>query len=285
MAVLGAGIMGRGIIKHLRQSGFGLRLYNRTASKLHGLGGAGEVICGSPAEAAEGADAVISIVADDVASRQVWLSDTGALWSMTPGSVAVEISTLSTGYAQEWECSVRKRGVSPVAAPVTGSRSGAEDGNLVIFAGGELDAIERALPLFSAIGQQVIRLGQIRDAVGFKLVYNMLCGTILVAAAEALTLAEFLTLDLGQVTDILAAHGWASGVAISKGKKMAAAEFDDVECAVKTITKDLRYALDTLPADPTVLPVSAHAQFQLSRACTKDMADMDMAVIKSVYRL
>jgi len=128
-------------------------------------------------------------------------------------------------------------------------------------------------------------LGQIRDAVGFKLVYNMLCGTILVAAAEALTLAEFLTLDLGQVTDILAAHGWASGVAISKGKKMAAAEFDDVECAVKTITKDLRYALDTLPADPTVLPVSAHAQFQLSRACTKDMADMDMAVIKSVYRL
>lgn len=284
VAVLGAGIMGRGIIRNLRKAGFALRLHNRTPARLDGLPGVGDTVCATPAEAASKADAVLSVVADDTASREVWLGASGALDTMAPGTAAVEMSTLSTHWVEQWRSAVAGRGVEPVVAPVTGSRPGAENGTLIVFAGGQDAALERLGPLFSAIGREVIRLGTTSDAAAFKLVYNMLCGTILVAAAEALSLAESLELDTTHVTEILAAYGWGSGVAGSKGGRMVEEHFDDVECAVATLAKDLMYALGARPDGAPPLPVSSRAQRQLSRACDQGLADKDMAAVKAVYR-
>ncbi|WP_052230186.1 NAD(P)-dependent oxidoreductase [Streptomyces sp. CT34] len=284
VAVLGAGIMGRGIIANLQQAGYALRLYNRTRARLDGLATPRDTVCATPAEAAEGADAVLSVVADAAASREVWLGRHGALTTMVDGSVGVEISTLSAEWARQWHEAVTARGAGAAVAPVTGSRPGAEAGTLIVFAGGADIVLDRLEPVFSAIGQKVIRMGGIPEAVGFKLVYNMLCGTILVAAAEALSLAESLGLAPAHVTAILSAHGWGAGVATSKGRNMTEAHFTDVECAVGTLSKDLAYALRARPGGAPPLLVSQRAQQQLNRACDEGMADWDMAAVKAVYR-
>src|SRR5688500_13449690 len=130
LAVLGLGIMGTGIAANLLKAGHGLAVYNRTAARAQPLADLGARVAATPAEAAEGAEVVLSVVGDDEASRAVWLGEQGALGGMVSGAIVVECSTLSVAWIRELQQQAAARDLRLVDAPLGGSKPAAEAGTL-----------------------------------------------------------------------------------------------------------------------------------------------------------
>ena len=120
VALLGLGIMGGGMAQNLLKAGFPLSVYNRTRAKAEPLAAQGARIAATPREAAAGAEVVIAMVGDDVASRAVWLGDDGALAGAAPGALLVECSTLSLAWVRELAGLAAERGLAFLDAPVPG---------------------------------------------------------------------------------------------------------------------------------------------------------------------
>src|SRR5512138_531474 len=120
VAILGLGIMGAGMARRLLTAGFPVAVYNRNREKCLPFAADGAFVAASPREAASQARIILSMVADDVASRSVWLGDSGALSGAAAGSILIESSTLSVAWIQELAAEVAKRGCRFLDAPVTG---------------------------------------------------------------------------------------------------------------------------------------------------------------------
>ena len=156
VAILGLGIMGSGMAKRLLSAKFPLTVYNRDREKCAPLASAGAVVAASPREAASRAEIILSMVADDSASRAVWLGETGALSGASPSSVLIESSTLSVGWVKELETAAAQRGCEFLDAPVTGTKPHAASGELVFLVGGSADALDTARPVFAVLGREVV---------------------------------------------------------------------------------------------------------------------------------
>src|SRR5262245_42516666 len=122
IAFFGLGTMGIGMANRLQKAGFDLTVWNRSADKAKSLKEAGAKVGATAREAAKGADVLISMVADDVASRGVWLGENGALASVSPGAVLVEASTLTIAWVNELNAAAKAKGCSLLDAPVTGTK-------------------------------------------------------------------------------------------------------------------------------------------------------------------
>src|SRR5882724_9831071 len=122
VAILGLGIMGGGMARRLLSEGFPVTVYNRNPDRAVPFATAGAFVAGSPREAASRADVVVSMVADDVASRSIWLGENGALAGANRGSVLIESSTLTVGWIKELSAAAAHRGFEFLDAPVTGTK-------------------------------------------------------------------------------------------------------------------------------------------------------------------
>jgi 3-hydroxyisobutyrate dehydrogenase len=190
VAVLGTGTIGEPVARNLARAGFDVRVWNRTREKAEPLAEDGATVCESAADAARGADVVLTVLADAATTaetvEQVELAD-GAVWAQL-ATVGLEGAERLAGLAQE-------KGVAFVDAPVLGTRRPAEDGKLVVLASGPDDALDRCEPLFDAIAAQTRRLGPAPNGSRLKLVTNLWLLAVTNAAAEAIALAEGLGLD------------------------------------------------------------------------------------------
>src|SRR5262245_54192396 len=122
VAILGLGIMGGGMARRALGAGFPLTVYNRTIEKAQPLADDGAKLARTPHDAAAAADVIIAMVADDVASKGVWLGDQGALAGAPRGAVLVEASTLSVGWVRELAAAAKEKGCELLDAPVTGTK-------------------------------------------------------------------------------------------------------------------------------------------------------------------
>ncbi|MEU6229650.1 NAD(P)-dependent oxidoreductase [Streptomyces sp. NPDC047042] len=283
VAVLGAGIMAREIIVHLRATGHRLRLYNRTRARIEELSCAGDELCGSAAEAADGADIVLSFVSDDAAAESVWLGRSGALRTLRPGNYAVECSTLSVQFTDRWADECRVRGVRAVDCALTGSRQRAAEADLIAFAGGPSEHLDDLAPFLGVFCGEIIRFGKVGSGMRYKLVHNLAAASALVGLAEALSLAEACELDPELVVRTLSSWGWAAPVAQSKGRQMAELAFDDVMCSVTNLGKDVAYAAAAGVSLGTSLPLAEKIAEQFSRAVSVGAGAFDMAAVRSAY--
>jgi 3-hydroxyisobutyrate dehydrogenase len=144
IAFLGVGVMGKGMAARLLGAGFEVTVWNRTADRAEPLRQAGASIAASPRRAADGADVIIGMVADDRASRSIWTGDDGGLAGARSGTLCIECSTLSPEWVLELSRLASERGCSFLDAPVTGSKPQAASGEMVFLVGGEADAVDRA---------------------------------------------------------------------------------------------------------------------------------------------
>src|SRR2546423_3505318 len=190
VAFLGLGLMGMGMATRLLEAGLSLAVYNRTASRAASLQEKGARIATSPRDAVNGAQVVVSMVADDAASRSVWLGDAGALGGVAPGTLLIESSTLSVGWVNELASLALQRGCELLDAPVTGSKPQAAAGELNFLVGGSEAALTRAHPVLSVMSKQIVHLGPTGSGALVKLINNFVCGVQLVSIAEALALIE-----------------------------------------------------------------------------------------------
>src|SRR5215813_582628 len=201
IALLGVGTMGRGMAANLLKAGFPLTLYNRTRTKAEPLVAQGATIASTPAEAAKGSDVVISILADDNASRAAWLERDGALAAMSPGSIVIECGTLSPGWIAELEKETKSHGLGLVEAPVTGSRPQAEAGQLTFLCGSNESTLEKVRPVLEPMSKAILHFGPVGSGSQVKLINNFLCGVQVAAFAEAVAWVERTNLNRQKALD------------------------------------------------------------------------------------
>ena len=193
VALLGLGAMGAGMAASWLNKGFSLTVWNRTPARADAIATMGARAAETPRAAAEGADvivAVVAVVADDAASRAVWLGASGTLAGAKSGAICVESSTLSPEWVREPAELAKARGCRFLDAPIGASRQAAAAGQLVFFVGGEADAVAAAEPVLGAIATRVVHVGGAGAGATWKLINNMLIAVELAAVAEALALAR-----------------------------------------------------------------------------------------------
>src|ERR1700722_11837980 len=156
VAVMGLGLMGRQMAGRLLEAGFALTVYNRSTERAAELAGKGERVASTPKERAAGAQIVISMLSDDPASRASWLGPDGALAGAASETLLIECSTVSVGWIRELGSAAASQNIELIDAPVTGSRPQAAAGQLVFLVGGEPAALERARPVLSVMGRDMI---------------------------------------------------------------------------------------------------------------------------------
>src|SRR5260370_4043393 len=184
VALLGLGIMGSGIAGRLLSAQFPLSIYNRSREKAKPFTDGGAYLASSPREAAARAEIIISMVADDVASRGVWLGDNGALAGASPGTVLIESSTLTVRWINELASTAAQRGCDLLDAPVTGTKPHAESGELLFLVGGSEKALTAARPVLSVLGRDAIRFGPNGSGALMKFINKFL------TAGQARSIAE-----------------------------------------------------------------------------------------------
>ena len=243
VTLIGLGSMGAGIAQNILKAGFDLTVYNRTVAKTEPLAKLGAKVSASPSEAARDADIILSMVADDTASREVWLEERGALRSARDGTILIESSTLSHTWALELAGLAAERGLAFLDAPVNGGPSMALAGQLKTMVGGEAEVLERARPVLESFTEQITHMGPSGTGAMTKLINNVMTGVHLAALAEALYLAEQAGLNLEQVVSVVSNAGPASPIVKMKAPLMAARNYGEPSFLLRHIRKDVTYAL------------------------------------------
>ena len=278
VAILGLGIMGTGMATRLLSANFPLTVYNRNHEKCLPLAAAGAFVAATPCEAASRADFILSMVADDAASQEVWLGNDGALSSASPSSVLIESSTLSVGWVQTLAVKAAERGCQFLDAPVTGTKPHAASGELLFLIGGSAEVLAKTRPVFSVLGRDVIHLGPIGSGTLMKLVNNFLCGVQVASFAEALSLIDAGGLDRVKAISILTGGAPGSGILKRVADRAASNDFTPT-FALRWMAKDLAYALESASGEGVSLPLAAVALSVFLEAVAAGHGDEDFSAV------
>jgi 3-hydroxyisobutyrate dehydrogenase len=197
IAVLGAGgTMGLPMARNLARAGFTVRAWNRSRDKAEPLAADGAHIAGTPADAVRGAGIVVTMLADaDAVTATMEEALAGVDRAMDPHVIWLQMSTIGEAATQRCTVLANKNGIGFVDAPVLGTRAPAEQGKLVVLESGPEEARPRVQPVFDAVGQRTIRVGEAGAGTRLKIVVNSWVLAVVEAGAETIALAEGLGLD------------------------------------------------------------------------------------------
>jgi 3-hydroxyisobutyrate dehydrogenase len=284
VTVLGLGIMGGGIARNLLKAGYAVTVHNRTHSKAQPLLDAGATWAGSPAEAAANADAVISVVGDDAASRAMWLGERGALNAMKADAIGVEVSTLSMEWTRVLHSAAKSRGIQFVDAPVTGSKVAAANGMLTFLVGGDDKTFAQIEPVLKACSATIIHFGPPGAGAAFKLINNMMAAVHIAALGEGLAMADKAGLNAEAVKQALGIGAISSPVVKMKLDNAAKRDHTDTHFALRWMHKDVTYAMRMADELGVALPTVALTRELLRMAMQRGLGDQDLSALTEVVR-
>ena len=262
ITVLGMGAMGSRMALSLIKAGHQVTVWNRSLHKTNAVRQAGAKVAKTPYDAAREAEFVISMVRDDQASKQVWLSDTGALAGMENNAVAIESSTLSIAWIEELGQQFQQQGIAFLDAPVAGTRPQAEAAQLIYFVGGNAIAFKSAKPILQGMGSKIHHLGEVGAGMTMKLAVNSLFAIQVSAIAELINLMSQLRLNKAKAVEILSSTPVCSPAAQRAAKAMVAGNFAPL-FPIELVSKDLEYAIASAQMNQIKLPsvVAAHQTY------------------------
>jgi len=257
VAFIGLGTMGAPMAVHLLRAGHEVTVYNRTAAKARAwVAEHGGKQAATPAEAAQGADIVITCVGNDDDLREVVSGPDGALQTLPKGGVLVDHTTTSAEVARELSHLALERGCSFVDAPVSGGNLGAINGVLTVMCGGSAYAFDRVKPVIAAYSRAVTLLGDSGSGQLAKMVNQICVGGVLQSLAEALAFGQKAGLDMQQVIEVISQGAASSWQMVNRGPTMIKDEFD-FGFAVDWMRKDLGLVLEEGRRQGARLPVTA----------------------------
>lgn len=275
--------MGSGMALRLVKAGFAVSVWNRDRAKTEPLAAAGAKVAGSPREAAQEADAIISMVADDPVSRAVWLGEDGALAGAKRGALCVESSTLTVAWVRELAAAATAKGCELIDAPVTGSKGPAANGELNFLVGGTAAAFERARPVLAPMAKTIKHLGPTGSGALIKLINNFVSGVHLASIAEALAMMERGGLDKAAALAVLTEGAPGSPmVKIVSGRMMAGDYTPNFK--MKLMAKDLIYAQEEGAKLGLDLLTAKAALAELQKGLAAGAGDQDMAAVFEALR-
>jgi len=263
---------------NLLHAGFLLTAWNRTASKMEPLLQLGAKPGTSPAHVASTVDVVITMVSRPQDVEEIVLGPNGALEGLKPGTVLIDMSTVSPATSRKLAAAVTTRQAEFMDAPVVGSKGPATDGTLVILVGGLPTTLERCRPILSAMGKTILHAGGVGMGSALKLATNLMLAHLAAGFAEGLLLAQRAGLDPARYLDVLGASTFRSPWYQTKGTSMIKREFAP-HFALKHMRKDLRLMQELAAEVKTALPVTdvIEALFAQSEAAGK--RDLDYSAV------
>ena len=248
-AFIGLGVMGFPMAGYLAARGYGVVVFNRspdTAQRwLEQNGGSSAE---TPAEAARGADVVFCCVGNDDDVREVTLGESGALQSMSPGSVLVDHTTASATLARELHAVAGERHVGFLDAPLSGGQAGAENGQLTIMVGGDDDVFERARPVMESYAKAITLIGPAGSGQLAKMVNQICIAGLLQGLSEGLHFAQRADLDIEKVISAISKGAAQSWQMDHRWQTMVNGQFE-FGFAVDWMRKDLGIALEEAQAN------------------------------------
>jgi len=280
VAILGVGTMGQGMAHSLLRAGFTPALWNRNPQRLIPFAGTGARTFQSVTDAVQDARIVITMVSDADAVLEV-ADGQGMLEALRPGAIWVQMSTIGVaGFDRVAALVAQQRpDVVLVDVPVTGSREGAEDGTLTIFASGPDTARSALRSVFDALGQRTLWLGPAGLGTRLKLVNNTMIAFLVQGLGEALGIAHQLNLATEAVMDAFGSAMFASPYIANKLSRIAHGHYD-AEFSLALALKDVKLALDTV--DPARHPVLCALARQWQQATEEGLGSQDLTAIARV---
>jgi len=276
----GLGRMGVAMARNILRAGFPLTVYNRTHERTADLVDEGARASEEPAGLSS-CDVVVTMVSDGVAARSI-LVDGGVFDALPPGSLVLEMSTIGPTAVAELADEAARRGLHLLDAPVSGSISVAESGQLFAMVGGDDGAYERARPVLDAMTKGHVLLGPSGAGAAMKLALNSMIAATNESIAEALALAMRFGIDGEDAYDVLAGGVLASPFVLYKRGAFLHPDIEPVAFTTGLMRKDLALVDDLATRLGVRMPVARAATSILEEALEHDLAQADMA---SVLRL
>jgi 3-hydroxyisobutyrate dehydrogenase len=259
VAFIGLGRMGHGMAGRYLDAGFTLSVWNRSRAKAEDLIARGARWATSPEDAAIDADAVVTMVADDQASRAVWLSKDGAAATMKSGTLAIECSTVSYQHALDLSRELRQRSLVYIDSPVTGLPDAAAAGKLTLLVGADATDLELARPYLVPLSSTIRHFGAVGSGTVYKLINNLMGAIQIAGVAEGLAIAEQAGLDMKLVLEALETGVAASPQVIRHSKRMAARNFSGATFTAALRQKDAAYAVALAESLLSAAPIMGRA--------------------------
>jgi 3-hydroxyisobutyrate dehydrogenase-like beta-hydroxyacid dehydrogenase len=279
---IGLGIMGTRMAANLRRAGFELIVWNRTAQTARDWAARhGAEVAESPPQVAAHSDVVITMVVDGDQVESVLLGDEGVARGARRGLLCIDMSTIGPRAARGIGEQLRQRGIEFMDAPVTGSSPKAEDGTLTIMAGGSRAAFERAHPLFEAMGELVVHVGDVGQGQLVKVINNAVAAANTAVVAEALVAGKQAGADLDALVTVMRAGSGASAMLELKAGPMRAHDWSTL-FKLEHMLKDLRLCLDEAQAVGAGTELVEETARILAEAERRGLGERDFAALLEV---
>ena len=274
VAFIGLGRMGHGMAGRYLDAGFRLAVWNRSKEKAEDLIARGAQWATSPEDAAIDADAVVTMVADDEASRSVWLGKNGAAATMKAGTLAIECSTISYAHALDLSRELDNRGLVYIDSPVTGLPDAAASGKLTLLVGAHPADLEKARPFLEPLSSTIRHFGAVGTGTVYKLINNLMGAIQIAGIAEGLAIAEQAGLDMKLVLEAIESGVAASPQVIRHSRRMAARNFAGATFTAALRHKDAAYAValaeSLLSSEPLIGRAAVEAYARAKAAAPDD---------------
>jgi 3-hydroxyisobutyrate dehydrogenase len=280
---IGIGTMGAAMARRLLRAGHAVRVHNRTRERELPLAQEGARRAESPRAAASGAEIVITMVSDTADVEAVVLGDQGAVHGLAPGSLLVDMSTISPAATRAIAGRLAEGGVAMLDAPVSGGSEGAEKGTLSIMVGGEPADLERARPVLERLGKTITLVGPVGSGQLAKAMNQVIIAGTYAAVAEGIALG------LKAGIDIEAAHRAISGGAAgswglsNRGPNMIRNSYP-LGFRTRLHRKDLGIALEAARELGVSIPLAAYVEQLETSLVARQLGDEDVSNIARIVR-
>ena len=278
VAVLGTGIMGAGMARNLLAAGMEVRVWNRSREKAEPLAEDGAKVTRSPAEAAEGAGFVLTMLPEAGVIEEVAGGEEGVLSALPDDGLWLQMSTVGIEGHERLAALAQERGVAYVDAPVLGTKEPAEQGQLIVLASGPEEVWEWCEPVFDAVGSKTLWLGEAGAGSRLKLVTNNWIVGLLGVLAETISLARAIGVDPARFLEVIEGGPLGLPYAQMKGNMMIEEDFP-TSFALELARKDAGLVLDAAGAQDLRLAVAEAVAARFDEAINTGHGEEDMAVV------
>jgi 3-hydroxyisobutyrate dehydrogenase-like beta-hydroxyacid dehydrogenase len=254
---IGLGLMGSRLARRLYADGWKVQAWNRSPQPAKEIQKEGIAIAASIAELVAGSDVIVSSLANDAAVQSVYFDKGGVFPAAEPGTVILEMSTISPELSRSLHKRARTRGVN------SGSTPAVDAGTITLLVGGNKVTFEQCVPLYESIAKQWFLIGPGSSGIQMKLVVNLLLGLDMQAMAEAVSLGEHLQIDRNVLLDVLSKSAVIAPAMLGKIKKIKESDYSP-EFTLRLMSKDMDLVMDAARTAGAELPAASVAQSVLA---------------------
>ncbi|MFY0650391.1 MAG: 2-hydroxy-3-oxopropionate reductase [Cyclobacteriaceae bacterium] len=274
---IGLGIMGKPMSIHLLKGGHEVTVL-KSSGAADALESEGAKLVGTPKEVAQNSDVVITCLPDSPEVEAIVLGDNGVIEGLSDGNLYIDMSTIAPATSLDIYSKMKDKGVEALDAPVSGGEGGAKSASLSIMVGGTQEAFDRAMPIFSLMGKNIVRIGEAGSGQVTKACNQVVVGMTIQAVMEALNLAKKSGVDVAKVREALLGGFAQSKILDLHGQRFLDENFQP-GFKLKLHNKDMNIALQTGRENSAPLPGSALVAEQMAAMIKQGDGELDHSAL------